>query len=207
MALNTFVKISNINNLSDARFCAGMGVDLLGFNIDQQTKDYIHPDKFNEIVEWISGVEFVGEFTTDNFQNISNTIGQYPVHYIQYCFPELANAILSLGLEAIYKTTLPAYSALPEFMKTLRYMNDKVNHIILDGIDDFNDPDTVKILHLVSKEIPVLISGNISVKNVLNLQKTFNIHGLSLPGGNEIKPGYRDLDELTDILEKIEVDD
>ena len=29
MPLKTFVKVGNITNLSDARYCAGMGVDML----------------------------------------------------------------------------------------------------------------------------------------------------------------------------------
>lgn len=36
MALKTFVKISGVNNLSDARYCAGMGVNQLGFNIEDK---------------------------------------------------------------------------------------------------------------------------------------------------------------------------
>jgi phosphoribosylanthranilate isomerase len=31
MPLKTFVKVGCITNLSDARYCAGMGVDMLGF--------------------------------------------------------------------------------------------------------------------------------------------------------------------------------
>ena len=33
MALNTLTAVTEINNLSDARYCAGMGVDIIGFNL------------------------------------------------------------------------------------------------------------------------------------------------------------------------------
>ena len=33
--LKTLIKVSNINNLSDARYCAGMGVEMLGFSMDE----------------------------------------------------------------------------------------------------------------------------------------------------------------------------
>ncbi len=207
MALNTFVKISHVNNLSDARYCAGMGVDLMGFNTDRDTPDFIRPEKFTEIAEWISGVEFVAEFETDNFQKINDIISRYPVQYVQYTHPELANAILSLGYEAIFKTKLPAYQDLPEMMETLHYLKDKANYIILDEIADFSDPETKKIIHHISKEIPVMLGGNITKANIDAIQKEFDIQGISLPGGDEIKPGFKNFDELADVLEKIEVDD
>ena len=66
MALKTFVKISAINNLSDARYCAGMGVDMLGFALEPTNPDSISPEKYTEIIGWLSGVKFVGEFEQSN---------------------------------------------------------------------------------------------------------------------------------------------
>jgi phosphoribosylanthranilate isomerase len=41
--LTKTVKISNVTNLSDARYCAGMGVEMLGFSIDEDSPNYISP--------------------------------------------------------------------------------------------------------------------------------------------------------------------
>ena len=179
----------------------------MGFNLDKESDNFIKPEKFAEIAEWISGVEFVGEFDTVNFQKINDTIGKYPVQYIQYTYPELANAILSLGYEAIFKTKLPEYPELPEMMETLRYLKDKVNYIILDEIYDFDNLETKKIIRHISEEIPVLLGGNITIKNISMIQKSFSIQGINLPGGNEIKPGYKDFEQLAGVLEKIETEE
>ncbi|MFM1835376.1 MAG: hypothetical protein RJA04_63, partial [Bacteroidota bacterium] len=48
--LKTLVKVSAITNLSDARYCAGMGVDLLGFPLGK-----ISIDQFTEIRNWLAG--------------------------------------------------------------------------------------------------------------------------------------------------------
>ena len=61
MALKTTVKVSKVNNLSDARYCAGMGVNQLGFNIEPDHENYTDPKSFKELADWVSGVEFVGE--------------------------------------------------------------------------------------------------------------------------------------------------
>ena len=60
MALKTFVKISSVNNLSDARYCAGMGVDIIGFDLHEGSDHYVSPSKFKEIERWISGVKLAG---------------------------------------------------------------------------------------------------------------------------------------------------
>ncbi len=79
MSLRTFVKIGSVNNLSDARYCAGMAVDLIGFNIDPETEGSVTPSFFREITEWIAGVGFVGEFEIDNARIICDAIKDYQV--------------------------------------------------------------------------------------------------------------------------------
>ena len=61
MALKTFVKVGNITNLSDARYCAGMGVDQIGFNIDPANSSYTEQDDLDSIRAWVSGVEIIAE--------------------------------------------------------------------------------------------------------------------------------------------------
>ena len=53
--LKTKVKVSSIENLSDARYCAGMGVEWLGFPLAMPV------EKLEEIRNWLAGVQIVGE--------------------------------------------------------------------------------------------------------------------------------------------------
>ena len=61
MNLKTKIMVSSISNLSDARYCAGMGVDYLGFSIDSVSASFIDPSKFKQITGWISGIPMVAE--------------------------------------------------------------------------------------------------------------------------------------------------
>ena len=56
MSLKLKIKVGNITNLSDARYSAGMGVDWLGFRMDN-----IDPQTFREITGWVTGPRFVIE--------------------------------------------------------------------------------------------------------------------------------------------------
>ena len=93
MSLRTFVKVSSVNNLSDARYCAGMGVNLIGFNIDPESEDPVSPADYQEITEWISGIDFAGEFETDNVTVIRNVVNDYKVEYIQVSHLQLLHEI------------------------------------------------------------------------------------------------------------------
>ncbi len=54
--------IRGINNLSDARYCAGMGADKLTFVLDPSLPDNLDTRTVKELAGWIAGVELLGEF-------------------------------------------------------------------------------------------------------------------------------------------------
>ena len=43
MGLRTSVIVNGVNNLSDARYCAGMGVDVIGFNLKLDDPNRVQP--------------------------------------------------------------------------------------------------------------------------------------------------------------------
>src|SRR5689334_3911967 len=47
--------VRKVSNLSDARYCAGMGVDMLGYVIDPASDDYVSPKLYQEMSGWIAG--------------------------------------------------------------------------------------------------------------------------------------------------------
>ena len=55
MQPSPIVYVSRITNLSDARYCAGMGAELLGYVIDPSHPDYVSPENYQQMVGWISG--------------------------------------------------------------------------------------------------------------------------------------------------------
>ena len=61
LRLRTFVKINKVNNLTDARYFAAMGVDYLGFCCNTGTELYCSPSKIKEITDWVQGPTFVME--------------------------------------------------------------------------------------------------------------------------------------------------
>lgn len=195
MALRTFVKVSGINNLSDARYCAGMEVNQLGFEIEENASNYTDIQKYKEITEWLSGVEYVGEISSAN-SVIKAVIEGYQLDAIQVEHIEQINEALETGL---------AVSFLAHDMDSVKAAwetsGKKLAYILLDA----SEIDQA-MLNTLFKDIPIVLASGFTAETVTKLAKS-DLKGIAIQGGNEIRPGYKDFDEMADILETLEIDD
>ncbi|RAI94100.1 phosphoribosylanthranilate isomerase [Algoriphagus yeomjeoni] len=206
MALSTFVKISGITNLSDARYCAGMYVDLLGFSLEEESEKFINSTLYNEITGWVSGLEFVGEFQSYESDKVLHTLENYPtIKWIEHDRIESLVNLEGKGLGLIYKMDL----------EDVRHIEievaEKLNTLgiifhVTSMHEELNEEDK-EAIKLLSDNCRVILGVGITAENVQKLIAELGIYGISLTGGKEIKPGLKDFDELADILEALEVDD
>ena len=101
-----FTKINAVTNLSDARYCAGMGVAFLGFCLDKSDPSYISPEQFKKITGWIQGVALVGELEEKNKVSIQQISQQYMVDYIQLSHPLALASVMAQKKPVIIKFSL-----------------------------------------------------------------------------------------------------
>lgn len=189
MALKTSVKVT-INNLSDARYSAGMGVDYLGFSVDEDNEFYLSSESFKEIAEWISGVNYVAELSS--YKELDN----YNVEIIQVSDPELA---------AAYPDKKVILEVTPSELTAKKDQISKAQNISTLLINIDNEKEQLSSVQSIS-EIPCLIGYDLSPQEVLKLVESERF-GIALKGSSEDRPGYKDYDELADILEELEVDE
>lgn len=205
MALSTFVKISGVTNLSDARYCAGMGVDMIGFPLDPDNEKYVNPEKYQEIVNWLSGVQFVGEFNHSDLNTVESIFRDYPVDYLQISDPSYIGFLQSLNAPPLLlRLTLDDLRKNPEAFAD--HIPD-IEYFLIEGEDESFDETTWAVVQKFSEKHPVLLGCGIQAANVHELLQKASLRGIALQGGEEIKPGLRDFDELADILETLEIDD
>lgn len=206
MALSTFVKVSGITNLSDARYCAGMYVDLLGFSLEEESEKFITPTQYNEITGWVSGLEFVGEFLTYTSEMVLSTLGNYPtVKWIEHDRIEPLVELEGKGFGLIYKMDLEEVRHIE--LEVAEKLHDSGIIFHITSIHEELNEEDKKAIKLISEHCRVILGVGISANNVQELIEDLSIFGVSLTGGNEIKPGLRDFEELADILEELEVED
>lgn len=198
MALKTFVKVSGVTNLSDARYCSGMEVDQLGFSVESTNPNYTDPEKFNEIKGWLSGVAFIGEMDAKSTVDIAAVLENYELDGLQVSNQDHIAAVSAAGKAVIFKTDVTMITE-----SLLESLKDSVDYFLLESVYEGQvSPD---ILALAAK-YPLVLSYGFEAENVESLAAS-GIKGIALHGGEEISPGLRDFDEMMDILEALEIDD
>ena len=190
------VKVNSITNLTDARFCAGMGVEMLGFSMSENQARQIKTDKANGIIGWLSGVKVVSEFffgenvefLTENAASISSEIIEIDaVMYKSKSIPDF-NLILRLTISEwqSVKSEIP---------------NDVILHLMLEKTDLENQ---VSINDICTSRATFLNVSKLDLALLDSLLLKVMPFGISIDGGNEISPGISEFDYLAEVLEYLE---
>lgn len=204
--LTKTVKISNVTNLSDARYCAGMGVEMLGFSIDEDSPNYISPKKFEDICSWLAGVTLVAETAQTDPETILNALSEYPVHAVQVADPGLLNYLHSeLNLPLLLRVSVDIYDS-GEIVPILSRYEGQVAHFLLESDNDAELTEAwMQVLSTIEVDYPVLVGFGLDNEfTVSALTELLPNIGIALRGSEEIRPGYKDFGSMMDILEALE---
>lgn len=188
MPLKTLVKVGKITNLSDARYCAGMNVDMLGFVTVETQENYLPVKDYQDIRGWVSGPKVVAEvYGVTSSEELTTILENYRPDYLELSLAELgfvhAQLPILLRLEGSESVTVPTHLSLYAVIvkdTTTRPSNLGENVLLfLDAADSSSQPDSL------TKEA---------------------IDGLVLSGSKEESPGLKDYDHLAEVLESLEVE-
>lgn len=182
MPLKTFVKVGRITNLSDARYCAGMGVDALGFTVTEGSPDYVSPQHFQEMRGWINGPMIVVEIAPGAEPDIHAIISAYQPDVIECDLASYQRLLKEI--EKPFIVRLP--QGLSHFQEALPFK------IIVDPIFSGDYPSTVLMVEVNS------LAEFEAVRNRTPLPS------ISLSGGREDRPGFKAYDLLQGVLEELE---
>lgn len=205
MGLRTSVIVNGINNLSDARYCAGMGVDIIGFNLKLDDPERVQPATLKEIIGWVAGVQVAGEFLRARPDMINDLAEEFGLDYIQLDVPYLIDEIEEINRPVIQKVFINKDTVESELMEMMELYSPYVHSFIIFS-DDFDtiDETNSRFLAAVCKKFKVYIGFGIDKDNITPILKKIKPTGIGLQGGHEIKPGLKDFDELAEIFEEIE---
>jgi len=122
MSLKAYVKVGTLSNLGDVRYCAGMGVDMIGFQVIPGQPDYLEPERFQEIRGWVSGPLFVAEIygLADN-TGLGSVLENYKPDYLELGVQEAALLVsypLPYILRLLPGETMPALPVKPDWIIT-----------------------------------------------------------------------------------------
>lgn len=188
MPLKTIVKVSHLSNLSDARYCSGMGVDLLGFRVVEGDEYYMGPELFQDIRGWIAGPQIVAEiYGIQSTEEVARIRDIYAPDYFE---------LTDVEYEAFHDVlTLPCLVAVTQTSGfTPRPGAETPSYLI---VEEDAAADTRHDIPLLARatDLP-------SVERVL----AAGFQGVVLPGPRQSRPGITNTDELGDVLEALEAE-
>ncbi|MFC6999993.1 phosphoribosylanthranilate isomerase [Rufibacter roseus] len=205
MALSTIVLVNQITNLSDARYCAGMGVEMLGFKLQQNQPQYITPESFKEIAGWISGVKLVGEVQELPTQEVEELLLQYKVDMLQLNSLYLIEELDELPLPIILRVLIDKDTVEENLSGLLELYHHHVEYFLIDS-EDFNsiDETNYKFIRDLAKKYPIILGFGLNKENTREALDKIHPAGIALKGGEEIRPGFKNFDDLEEIFEQLE---
>lgn len=193
--------IRGINNLSDARYCAGMGADKLTFVLDPALPGHLAPAAVKELAGWVAGVALIGEFDT-------------------LSAPEINALAADCGLDAVLlRRPRPAAEraeiAPPVLLElALDHLGPDLSAAALAGVagvlvelpeeeTEFATALTREALATLGRQVPLWLGPGLLPTHA---RQALTVHpaGLAFASGHEIKPGLRDFDQLEAVFEALE---
>ena len=204
------LKICGITTLADARYCAGAGVDYLGFIQYPDSPRYVTPDQAREIIGWLYGPEPVGVFVNETAENI-NTIADSTGFALVQLHGDYAPAFFS----QIDKPVIKAVSIHPqttphELESHLDQFAPVVDFFLLDtakaGLwggtgSSFN----WEVAAGLTEKYPIFIAGGINASNVQHVIESLHPYAVDLSSGVEESPGVKDFDKLADLFDAMKL--
>jgi phosphoribosylanthranilate isomerase len=178
--------IRGINNLSDARYCAGMGADKLTFVLDPALPGALDTKTV------------IGEF---------DRLSAHEINAIA------AECGLDAILLRSFRTTAELAEIAPPVYQELTVEDAAATHLFTSEPTGFVielptalSPENLDLLRQVASEFPLWVGPGLAPERASELAANLRLSGLSFPSGDEVKPGLRDFDQLEAVFEALETE-
>jgi phosphoribosylanthranilate isomerase len=199
MSLKYFVKVGNVNNLSDARYCSAMGVNQLGFKLSDFGNNDSTIDNIKEIIGWINGVDTVAEFDNNDVEFINSIVKMELFDFIQ-----LNHKIYINDINIDPKKIIISINHIDEFNEFfIDYFIkkfSKISYLIIENVELF----TSNQLYKFSKNFKILINPTLNFIKNEDLINKYSLLGFNLFGSEEVKAGFKDYNSISDTLDLIQ---
>ena len=200
MTPKKFIKIRGVNNLSDARYCSGMMVNVIGFNLDANQKNGVNIDSFKAITKWIQGPKIAGEFDNMEFELIRKYLSRIDLDIIETSNPSFLAPLIDTGKEVYLKINLDSLVNEKVLFNKIKEGQTANKIVVYSPEKSKNEKLLINLLNYTKNE--QIINGF-----NLDLSQIDFWPSIEIMATPEDKPGYKDYGEVMDVLEHINGED
>jgi len=178
--LNAKIKISQVNNLTDARYFSAWGVNYLGFDVLPNSPRFIAPPLVKEIAEWIEGPKI--------FLESSDAVDKI---WINNYLEALGSVLMERKIDN-QDNLIGLYGESLDGKKVVTYKSSlswsSISRSYIEGLVRSYDEVFVDI-PFGDDDIGIILDSGIS--------------GFVLRGGEEEKTGFKSYDDLDKVFDRI----
>jgi phosphoribosylanthranilate isomerase len=157
-----------------------MGVDMLGFSVVAGSADYVLPKLFQEIRGWVSGPRFVAQvYGLSAHEQLPEIIQNYAPDYFELDADTFKKYYAHLALPCIVAVTKEEFASLRN--------SDNIAYFLMDE---------ASLPPGESNGTPMLLKVD-SANALQEKLDRYKLTGVALNGSPEIRPGFKDYNELT----------
>ena len=191
MHLKPVIYVSCITNLSDARYCAGMGADILGFVVDPDSIDYVSPEQYQAMIGWVAGPRRVVQISMPDKMNLSQVVTKYAPDLLHIPFSSL-DQLPKQELPLVLEVSLADIAHATTLASNL---NARIEYLLVTDLHEAKPA-------LLPMTPPSLLAIDKSIESLHDFLRNTHAVGVALKGSRELSPGLKDYDHLAEILEK-----
>ena len=196
------VKICGLTNLEDARFCAGAGVDFLGFIQYPKSPRYVTPEVAAAIIAWVYGPEPVGVFVNEDADTVNRVAEAANFAMVQLHGDEPPELCARIERPVIKAFRILPKATVDQMRRQMEPYREHVAYFLLDthhptlwgGTGATFDWQQARTL---AAAFPILLAGGIRTENVEEAVRSVRPLGVDLSSSLEAYPGKKDLDKMT----------
>ncbi len=194
MPLITIVKVGNISNLSDARYCSGMGVEMLGFTAVEGEPDYLAPKLYQEIRGWVSGPKVIAQvYGVTSIEMLNLVIQNYVPDYLEMTVEEFLKFETLITIPCIVSVSTELVNDL------ILLANKNIAYLIIDE----NILRAIPKINSIPFPVLLKVSTSVGLKDILS---KYRLQGVALSGSPEVRPGFKEYGHLSEVLEVLDED-
>ena len=203
---STKLKICGITTLADARYCAGAGVDYLGFIQYPQSPRYIEPEKAKEIIGWLYGPETVGVYVNESHDTVNASADATGFSIVQIHGDQPPEYFDEIDKPTIKAISISPGSTAKDLLVQLDNYAPAVDYFLLDTAKAgmWGGTGTTfdwQIALEATQKYPVFIAGGITGSNIREVVETLHPFAVDIASGVEESPGVKDFDKLADLFD------
>jgi phosphoribosylanthranilate isomerase len=203
MMTPTQIKICGVTNANDARMCAELGADMIGFNFYPRSPRYIEPKVARQIVDTLpSHGDAVGVFVNGDADEIRNTANAAGVRCVQLHGDFSPDIGRELAREF---RVIQVFSTHPQFRSEdvalfshCDVLIDAHHPDLRGGTGQMCDWSAARATLRFSRFL--ILSGGLNAENVASAIKAVTPHAVDVCSGVESAPGVKNHDAIKDFI-------